>query len=88
MVNDVKIIKIIKFQIVATAVVALAGYAAYQYFLDDEAKAQMKQLYATMGKSYLQLSNLVNERIGTIMDEEVVAQNRAQVRTAWENLGF
>lgn len=83
-----KIVKLIKMQIVATAVVAVAGYTAYRFFLDDEAKAQMRELYATMGKSYLQLSGIINERIGTIMDEEVVAQNRAQVRTAWENLGF
>ena len=83
-----RIVKIIRNQIILTACVCAAGYVAYQVLLDDEAKEGLRSLAKTMTDSYTSITNIVNERIGTIMDEETVRQNREQVRKAWEDLGF
>ena len=90
------LIKSIKRQVIAsvvgTVVVVAVGagavYVTYEYFLDDEAKEGLRSLYKTMASSYLTLTGLVNERIGTIMDEDLVAQNRENVKQAWADLGF
>lgn len=73
---------------IALVVLCAAGYVAYQVLLDDEAKEGVKSLVRTVTDSYQQLSNLVNDHIGTIMDEDVVVQNKAQIMNAWADLGF
>lgn len=83
-----RVFRHIRNQILLTACVCAAGYVAYQVLLDDNAKSELRAAGATLTNSYRQLSGLVNERIGTIMDEDVVAQNRQQIRDAWANLGF
>jgi len=69
-------------------VLCAAGYVAYQVLLDDEAKEGIKSLIFTVRDSYQQMSNLVNDHIGTIMDEDVVIQNKSQIMNAWADLGF
>ncbi|MBR1829654.1 MAG: hypothetical protein IJ781_09135 [Atopobiaceae bacterium] len=69
-------------------VICAASYVAYQVLLDDEAKQGVKSMVRTVGDSYQQLSNLVNDHIGTIMDEDVVSQNKTQIMNAWADLGF
>ena len=69
-------------------VICAASYVAYQMLLDDEAKQGVKSMVRTVGDSYQQLSNLVNDHIGTIMDEDVVSQNKTQIMNAWADLGF
>lgn len=69
-------------------VLCAAGYVAYQVLLDDEAKDGIKSLVYTVRDSYQQMSNLVNDHIGTIMDEDVVIQNKSQIMNAWADLGF
>ena len=83
-----KLVKMIRNQIIVTTLVCVAGYVAYQVLLDDKAKEGLASLVGTVQDSYGTLSTLVNERIGTIMDDEVVAQNRAQIRDKWADLGF
>lgn len=73
---------------IALVVLCAAGYVAYQVLLDDEAKEGVKSLVRTVTDSYQQLSNLVNDHIGTIMDEDVVVQNKTQIMNAWADLGF
>lgn len=69
-------------------VVCAAGYIAYQVLLDDEAKKGIADLTHTLRDSYTTVTNFVNEQIGTIMDEDVVQQNRQEIRNAWADLGF
>jgi glycosyltransferase involved in cell wall biosynthesis len=54
----------------------------------DKAKEGVSSMAHTVKDSYTQLSNLVNDRIGTIMDEDVVTQNRKDIKEAWADLGF
>ncbi len=42
----------------------------------------------TIIDSFNTLSEMVDDRIGTIMDDEVVAQNRQNIKDAWKALGF
>ena len=83
-----RLVKYVRNQILFAAFVAGVGYVAYQVLLDDEAKQGLRSLGATVSESYGQLTGLVNERIGTIMDEDLVQQNRRNIREAWEALGF
>ena len=73
---------------VVCGAVCLSGYVGYQVLLDDEAKKGISSMIHTVSDSYEKLSNLVNEQIGTIMDEDIVTQNRNQIRDAWAELGF
>lgn len=70
------------------AFLGVAGYVAYQILLDDRAKQDINGMVTTVRDSAMQLGDMVNERIGTIMDEDVVAQNREQIKEAWAALGY
>lgn len=83
-----RMLKRLRNDAIALVVLCAAGYVAYQVLLDDEAKEGVKSLVRTVTDSYQQLSNLVNDHIGTIMDEDVVVQNKAQIMNAWAGLGF
>lgn len=83
-----RMLKRLRNDAIALVVLCAAGYVAYQVLLDDEAKEGVKSLVRTVTDSYQQLSNLVNDHIGTIMDEDVVVQNKAQIMNAWDDLGF
>ena len=83
-----KIIKHIRNQVLFWGFVAAAGYVAYQVLLDDEAKNSLNAMGKTVSRSYQQLTGIVNDRIGMIMDEDVVEQNRQKVREDWADLGF
>ncbi|MBQ9315814.1 MAG: hypothetical protein IJ203_03210 [Atopobiaceae bacterium] len=83
-----RMLKRLRNDAIALVVLCAAGYVAYQVLLDDEAKEGVKSLVRTVTDSYQQLSNLVNDHIGTIMDEDVVVQNKAQIMNAWADLGF
>ncbi len=83
-----RMLKRLRNDAIALVVLCVAGYVAYQVLLDDEAKEGVKSLVRTVTDSYQQLSNLVNDHIGTIMDEDVVVQNKAQIMNAWADLGF
>lgn len=81
-------IRRLKLQVALVAIAGVSVFVAYQVLLDKRAKEDLKSAIGTVNESGRQLATLVNERIGTIMDEEVVAQNRKQVRDAWQALGF
>lgn len=83
-----RMLKRLRNDAIALVVLCAAGYVAYQVLLDDEAKEGVKSLVRTVTDSYQQLSNLVNDHIGTIMDEDVVVQNKTQIMNAWADLGF
>lgn len=83
-----RILKVIRNEMIGLVIVCAAGYFAYQLLLDAEAKAGIHDAAVTVRDSYRTLSGLVNERIGTIMDEDVVAQNRQTIRDKWADLGF
>ena len=83
-----RMLKRLRNDAIALVVLCAAGYVAYQVLLDDEAKEGVKSLVRTVTDSYQQLSNLVNDHIGTIMDEDVVVQNKTQIMNAWDDLGF
>jgi len=87
-VSKVKIVRFVRNQLLFTAFVCASAYVAYQVLLDDEAKQGLKTLGSTLNGSYQQLTDLVNARIGTIMDEDLVSQNRQKIRDAWADLGY
>lgn len=83
-----RILKQLRNDVIMVAVVCAAGYIAYQVLLDDQAKQGIRDLTQTVKDSYTSLSGIVNSRIGTIMDEDVVIQNRADIKQAWADLGY
>ena len=83
-----RIARMVRNQILFTAFVCASAYIAYQVLLDDEAKQGLKALGSTVNSSYTQLTGLVNARIGTIMDEDLVNQNRQKIRDAWADMGY
>ena len=83
-----RMLKRLRNEAIMLVVLCAAGYIAYQVLLDDEAKEGIKSLVFTVRDSYQQMSNLVNDHIGTIMDEDVVIQNKSQIMNAWADLGF
>lgn len=82
------LIKKIRNDAIMLVVICAAGYVAYQVLLDDEAKAGIRSLCSTVVDSYTRLTNIVNDHIGTIMDEEAAIQNREQIKNAWADLGY
>lgn len=86
--HRMKLLKTLRNDLIMVAVLCAAGYVAYQLLLDDKAKEGVSSMAHTVKDSYTQLSNLVNDRIGTIMDEDVVTQNRKDIKEAWAELGF
>ncbi len=83
-----RLLRRLRNQALGVAAVCVVGYVAYHVLLDDKAKSEMRSLAHTVSDSCHQVANIVNSRIGTIMDEDVVAQNRQQIRDAWDDLGF
>lgn len=83
-----KLFKLVRNQVILVGLIGLAGYGAYQLLLDDEAKRSLAMAGQTVKKSYDQLAGLVNERIGMIMDEDLIEQNRQKIRDDWAELGF
>ena len=83
-----KMLKHVRNQVLLVVGVGLIGYGAYQVLLDEEAKKSLAQAGRTIARSYHQLAGIVNSRIGMIMDEETVAQNRQKIRNDWAELGF
>ncbi len=83
-----RILKHIRNGAIALGVVTGLSVIAYQLLLDDVAKQGLSDMTKTIIDSYVKLHTLVNDHIGTIMDEDVVRENREQVRQAWESLGF
>lgn len=83
-----RLLKRVRNDAIMLVVLCAAGYIAYQVLLDDKAKQGISSLVKTVGDSYDKLTGLVDEHIGTIMDEEVVAQNREHIKNAWADLGF
>ncbi len=83
-----RILKTLRNDLIVIAVLCAAGVAAYHFLLDDEAKEGISSMAHSVKDSYDQLSHVVNDRIGTIMDEDVVTQNRQEIKNAWAELGF
>ena len=82
------IIKRMRNDAILLAVLCAAGYVAYQVLLDDQAKQGIKDMTRTVVDSYVSLTNLVNDHIGTIMDEETVVQNKLNIKQTWADLGY
>ena len=83
-----RILKQIRNGLIAVTALSVLGVVAYQVLLDDVAKQGISSMNRTIIDSYVKLHTLVNDHIGTIMDEDVVAQNRKYVRDAWAEIGF
>ena len=83
-----KLFKLVRNQVILVGLIGLAGYGAYQLLLDDEAKRSLAMAGQTVKQSYDQLAGLVNERIGMIMDEDLIEQNRQKIRDDWAELGL
>lgn len=83
-----RILKRLRNDVIIAVVLCAAGYVAYQVLLDDEAKKGIADMAKTVRDSYNTVTNFVNDQIGTIMDEDVIAQNREQIKNAWADLGF
>lgn len=82
------ILKRLRNDAILVAVVCVAGVVAYQVLLDDEAKKGVREAIRSVRDSYTTVTTFVNDHIGTIMDDDVVAQNRQQIKNAWADLGF
>ncbi len=67
---------------------SLGAVVAYHVLLDEEARSGIRAMNHTIIDSFNTLSEMVDDRIGTIMDDEVVAQNRQNIKDAWKALGF
>ena len=83
-----RIVKRIRNDAILLALVCVAGYVAYQVLLDDHAKQGVRDLTDTVVDSYNSLTKMVDDHIGTIMDEEAVVQNKLNIKQAWADLGY
>ena len=83
-----RIARRIKRDLVLTALLSLGAVVAYHVLLDEEARSGVRAMNHTIIDSFNTLSEMVDDRIGTIMDDEVVAQNRQNIKDAWKALGF
>ena len=83
-----RIARRIKRDLILTALLSLGAVVAYHVLLDEEARSGVHAMNQTIIDSFNTLSEMVDDRIGTIMDDEVVAQNRQNIKDAWKALGF
>ena len=83
-----RIARRIKRDLILTALLSLGAVVAYHVLLDEEARSGVRAMNQTIIDSFNTLSEMVDDRIGTIMDDEVVAQNRQNIKDAWKALGF
>ena len=83
-----RIARRIKRDLVLTALLSVGAVVAYHVLLDEEARSGVRAMNHTIIDSFNTLSEMVDDRIGTIMDDEVVAQNRQNIKDAWKALGF
>lgn len=83
-----RIARRIKRDLILTALLSLGAVVAYHVLLDEEARSGVRAMNHTIIDSFNTLSEMVDDRIGTIMDDEVVAQNRQNIKDAWKALGF
>lgn len=82
------IVKRVRNDAIMMVLLCAAGYVAYQVLLDDNAKQGIKDMTKTVVDSYVSITDMVNEHIGTIMDEETVVQNKMNIKQAWADLGY
>lgn len=83
-----RIARRIKRDLILTALLSLGAVVAYHVLLDEEARSGVRAMNHTIIDSFNTLSEMVDDRIGTIMDDEVVAHNRQNIKDAWKALGF
>ncbi len=83
-----RIARRIRRDLILTALMSLGAVVAYHVLLDEEARSGIRAMNHTIIDSFNTLSEMVDDRIGTIMDDEVVAQNRQNIKDAWKALGF
>lgn len=74
-------------QIVLVALLGLACAGIYAFFLTDEAKNAAKSAAKTVGESYRDISDAVQEMTGIVMEDDGLA-NRASAESQWEDLGY
>lgn len=86
--SRLSLVKRVRNDLILVGLVCIGGYVAYQVLLDEDAKKSISSLVGTVWDSYQRLSDVVNDHVGTIMDQDVVVQNREKVRNAWADLGF
>ena len=83
-----KLLNRMRNDLILAGVIVAAGYVAYNFLLDERAREGVATMNRTIRESFTSLSNMVNDHIGTIMDEDAVAQNRQDVKEAWESIGY
>ena len=71
-----KLLNRMRNDLILAGVIVAAGYVAYNFLLDERAREGVATMNRTIRESFTSLSNMVNDHIGTIMDEDAVAQNR------------
>lgn len=83
-----RLLKRVKRDLIIVGVLSLGAVVAYHVLLDEEAREGVRDMNREIIKSFNTLSEMVDDRIGTIMDDELVAQNRQNIRDAWKAIGF
>ena len=74
-------------QLLLMAVVGISCLAAYELLLTREAKEQLKGAVSAVSGSYNRISNIINNHIGIVMEEDVLP-NREDALRQWAEIGY
>lgn len=78
----------VKTALVGTAVLAVAGYAFYEHFITDDAKAEIEKLAHSLNEGYSRISEVLDSITGHVIEDTSSLPNVQATQQQWESLGY
>lgn len=75
-------------RLVFIGVVGAAGYAAYTFMLNDDAKAKLKAAAKTVGDAATKVADIVAAAQGTTMADDGIKANVQATQQQWAAMGY
>ncbi len=78
----------LKHAAIGLIVFTATGYIFYEKILSDEAKTKIEELAQTLQTGYSQISEVVDQLTGQVVDDPETLPNVQVTQAQWDSLGY
>ncbi len=78
----------LKHAAIGLIVFTTTGYIFYEKILSDEAKSKIEELAQTLQAGYSQISEVVDQLTGQVVDDPETLPNVQVTQAQWNSLGY
>lgn len=78
----------IKTAAIGLIIFTAAGYVFYEKILSDDAKSKIEELAQTMQAGYSQISEVIEQITGQVVDDPDTLPNVQLTNQQWKDLGY